>query len=111
METDDTNPMNDKQESDNDTGEKERLKDIDDEDDSFITYFERFSLRSSNDENCVARKIEVENGRMVEGNENSGERLSANWHLERLQDQYPLEVKNTLGDIAIESEGNGETYK
>ena len=35
METDDTNPMNDKQESDNDTGEKERLKDIDDEDDSF----------------------------------------------------------------------------
>ena len=41
---------------------------------------------------------------MVERNENGGERHSANWHLERLREQSPLEVTNVLGDIAIENE-------
>ena len=41
---------------------------------------------------------------MVEQNEIGGEQYSANWHLDRLYDPSPLEVQNTLGDIATESE-------
>ena len=57
-EPDDTNSENDKTESYKDSEVKERFKDSDDEDESCIAYFEKFNLRSGNDENCVARKIE-----------------------------------------------------
>ena len=67
MEIEDTTSKKDKPESYNDTEKEERLKDTDD--DSFIAYFEKFNLRPGNDENCAARKIDAENGRMVEQNE------------------------------------------
>ena len=102
MEIEDTTSTKEKPESYNDTEVEERLKDIDD--DSFIAYFEKFNLRPGNDENCAARKIDAENGRIVEQNEIGGEQYSANWHLDRLYDPSPLEVQNTLGDIATESE-------
>ena len=75
MEIDDKTSKKDRPESFNDTDVVEKLKNIDDN--HFIACFEKLGWRSGNDENCAARKIDAENGRIIEQQEISGEQCSA----------------------------------
>ena len=75
MEIDEKTSKKDRPESLNDTDVVEILKNIDDN--HFITCFEKLGLWSGDDENCAARKIDAENGRMIEQHEMGGEQCSA----------------------------------